>query len=290
MRNQKRKRVVRRRRTRTETGRKLMFARINHVAMVSSEYAMLGKFYEVLFGMKSSPNTRPQSAVTVGDGYVGLNFNPRRPGRPGGLDHFGIQVEDVETVFGRMEKKYPKVKWLKRPGNRPFAGISTHDPDGNMFDLSQKDMANRAEIYTEADWQQDRTISHYAVRTMNPEACAEFYCDVFDLQPANRAEGDDNHYVTDGRMTVVLMPWDVTKFAGTGIARPGPDHIAFKVESMDAFKQDMQAMIERNQNLAPPGVGIGPEGKARLDLQLASAPYAQAFISDYDNVMVAISE
>jgi catechol 2,3-dioxygenase-like lactoylglutathione lyase family enzyme len=258
--------------------------------MVSTNYAMLGKFYEVLFGMKTSPNTRPQSAVTVGDGYVGLNINPRRPGRAGGLDHFGVQVQDVETVFERMRKKYPQVKWLKRPGNRPFAGITTHDPDGNIFDLSQADMENRADVYTDEEWQQDRSISHFAVRTLHPEACAEFYCDVLDLQPANRQEGDGNYYVTDGRMTVVLMPWDITDYANTGISRPGPDHFAFKVESVDAFRQDMQAMIERNQNLTPPGVGIGPEGRARLELFAASTPYAQYHLSDLDNVMIAVGE
>ena len=44
-----------------------------------------------------------------------------------------IEVEDVETVYDRLRKSYPTVKWLKRPSNRPFAGISTHDPDGNVF-------------------------------------------------------------------------------------------------------------------------------------------------------------
>ena len=267
-----------------------MFAKINHVAMVSTNYALLGKFYEVLFGMKTSPNTRPQSAVTVGDGYVGLNINPRRPGRAGGLDHFGVQVEDAETVLERMEKKYPQVKWLKRPGNRPFAGITTHDPDGNVFDLSQSNMENREDIYEDGEWRQDRTISHFAVRTLNPEACAEFYCDVLELQPANREEDDENFYVTDGRMTVVLMQWDITNYAGAGISRPGPDHFAFKVESINAFKEDTQAMIDRNQNLGPPGVGIGPEGKARLELFEKSTPYARHYLSDIDNVMLAVGE
>ena len=267
-----------------------MFAKINHVAMVSTNYAMLGKFYEVLFGMKTSANARPQSAVTVGDGYVGLNINPRRPGRAGGLVHFGVQVEDTETVFERMSKKYPEVKWLKRPGNRPFAGITTHDPDGNIFDLSQANMENRKDVYTDGEWQQDRYISHFAVRTLHPEKSAEFYCDVLDLQMGNREEGDENYYVSDGRMTVVLMPWDITKYADTGISRAGPDHFAFKVESLDAFKADTAAMIERNQNLTPPGVGIGPEGKARLDLFDRSTPYAQHYLSDLDNVMLAVSE
>ena len=267
-----------------------MFAKINHVAMVSGDYAMLGKFYEVLFGMRTARRARPDSAVAVGDGYVGLNFNPRRPGRAGGLDHFGLEVADVETVFERLDKRYPEIKWLKRPGNRPFAGITTHDPDGNMFDLSQADMGNRDDVYTEGEWAQDRIVSHYAIRTVNAEACAEFYAEMFELKPANREAGDPNHYVTDGRMTLTLMPWDITEFEATGISRPGPDHLAFRVESLDAFKDDMRSMIERNQNLTPPGVGIGPEGKARLELFRRSSPYARFHMSDLDNVLIAVGE
>ena len=126
-----------------------MFSKINHVACVSDNYGQLAEFYKAVFGMKTSERTRPGRAVTVGDGYVGFNINPRRAGRSAGLDHFGIQVEDCPTVFERMKKKYPTVKWLQRPATRPFAGISTHDPDGTMFDISQKDMKNRTSVYVE---------------------------------------------------------------------------------------------------------------------------------------------
>src|SRR5213596_195421 len=120
-----------------------MFSKINHVAIVSENYAQLAQFYIAAFGMRTSAKSRPSRAVTVGDGYVGLNINPRRAGRSAGLDHFGIQVEDADLCFERMRKKYPTVKWLQRPSTRPFAGISANDPDGNVFDISQKDMANR---------------------------------------------------------------------------------------------------------------------------------------------------
>jgi len=87
-----------------QTGGEFMFAKINHVAMASANYALVGKFYEVLFGLKTSKNPRPEAAVAVGDGYVGLNINPRRPGRAGGLDHFGIQVDTPEALDVILER------------------------------------------------------------------------------------------------------------------------------------------------------------------------------------------
>ena len=33
-----------------------MFAQINHMAMISPHYAQLGKFYEAVFGLKTSAN------------------------------------------------------------------------------------------------------------------------------------------------------------------------------------------------------------------------------------------
>lgn len=267
-----------------------MNTKINHVAVVSSNYAMLGKFYEVLFSMKTSPSARPNSAVTVGDGYVGLNINPRKPGRAGGLDHFGVQVENTEEVFDRISTNYPNINWLKRPGNRPFAGITTHDPDGNIFDLSQADMENRTDVYTDGEWQQKRSVSHFALRTLNPENCAEFYCNTLGLTMATRAENDKNYYVSDGRISLVLIPWDIKDYAGTGISRTGPDHMAFKVESYQSFKEDYISMIERNQTLTAPAFGVGPEGRNRLALMESSIPYAQHFMSDLENVILAVHQ
>ncbi|HYS76438.1 MAG TPA: VOC family protein, partial [Burkholderiales bacterium] len=75
-----------------------MPAKIRHIAIVSDQYALEGRFYEAVFGMKTASDTRPERAVTVSDGYVGLNINPRKAGRPAGLDHFGLEVEDAQAV------------------------------------------------------------------------------------------------------------------------------------------------------------------------------------------------
>src|ERR1043166_270124 len=126
---------------------KAMTAKLKHLAIVSDQYTLLERFYQAMFGMKSSPDNPPAGAVVVSDGYVGLNINPRKgkAGRQAGLDHFGFEVDDVETVYERMRKNYPSIKVLQRPSNRPFAGISTHDPAGNVFDLSAKSMENRTD-------------------------------------------------------------------------------------------------------------------------------------------------
>ena len=270
-----------------------MFSKINHVAIVSYDYAQLAQFYAAVFGMRTSAKTRLGSAVTVGDGYVGLNINPRRAGRAAGLDHFGIEVEDSETAFERMRRKYPSVKWLQRPSNRPFAGISTHDPDGNMFDISQKNMTNRTSVYRDQEVGgsvNPRHINHVALRTMRADDMAEFYRDVFELASANKAAGDRNHYLTDGHMTLVIMPWDITDYDGTGIITAGMDHIGFKVESIEKFKSDVARIAADNPLLAPAPVGTGAEGEKLLDLFRRSCPLGQHQMADCDGVLIDVAE
>jgi catechol 2,3-dioxygenase-like lactoylglutathione lyase family enzyme len=263
-----------------------MFAKLNHLAIVSENYTLNGRFYEAMFGMRGASRSRIENAIAVTDGYVGLNINPRRAGRGAWLEHFGVEVEDVETVFQRMRQKYPKIEWLKRPSNRPFAGITTHDPNGNVFDLSQKKMANRTDIYEKGEWRQDRYISHVALRTLDPDAMADFYADVFGFDRRNRHEGDNNQYVTDGRVTLVLMPWHITDYDGTGIVSPGMDHIGFTVESMEKFEADLERVKGDNAHLAPREFG-GAEGKARLALAERSCPLAERYFGDPDGVLLA---
>ena len=103
--------------TRREYG---MFAQLKHLAIVTSNANHEGDFYRDVFGLKRSGLARAGGAVVVRDGYVGLNLNPRAPGRQGGFDHFGFEVQDVELVYSRFKENYPKVRVLKRPGNRPW--------------------------------------------------------------------------------------------------------------------------------------------------------------------------
>ncbi len=266
-----------------------MFAQLKHVAIVSDNYALVGRFYEAVFKMRTSGRARPESAVVVGDGYIGLNINPRRAGRQAGFDHFGFEVEDVETVFARFKEKYPSIQVLKRPVNRPFAGITTHDPAGNVFDLSQKGMENRTDVYEDREWQQERYINHFALRTVMPEALAQFYVDVFELRPIEKPGHDTNFYLSDGRVTFMIMPWEISDYDGAGIERPAPDHLGFKVENVEAFKKELAALTARNPHLSPSPVGSGPEGEARLRL-FARCPFGRHRLADPDGVLIDVCD
>jgi hypothetical protein len=60
-----------------------------------------------------------ERTIIVSDGNIGFAFLRRPPGYPGGIDHFGIEVDDLDTVFARMKERYPKVGWLNDPPTDP---------------------------------------------------------------------------------------------------------------------------------------------------------------------------
>ena len=264
-----------------------MASRINHVAIMSANYALEYKFYESYFGMKSSPKARSSRSAHIGDGYVGLNIGPRRAGRPGRFDHFGIQVDDLDATIEKLGTYGVKV--LKRPVKRPFANYSTHDPDGNVFDLTEAGGDNIKGIYSDNDWEQDRTISHLGLRTMHAEQMAEFYTEAFDLKPTNGPVPEGGYGVTDGRMTLMIMQWDLDDYASTGIVGPGLDYLGFKVESIEAFAKDVDEIAANNPLIAPSPVGTGPEGAARLEM-LRRTSIGSYHLADPDGVLIDVTE
>jgi catechol 2,3-dioxygenase-like lactoylglutathione lyase family enzyme len=261
-------------------------AKINHIAIVSENYALSARFYESLFGMRTAMQGTTRRAVTVGDGYVGLNINSRKAGRPARLDHFGIQVDDIESALARLRSDYPQIEWLERPATRPFAATTTHDPTGNVFDLSQRRLQQG--LYAEDHALTPRHISHLGLRTLNAEATAKFYSEMFGLRLEHRAN-DPNFYVSDGHVTIVIMPWHIGDYNGTGIVSPAPDHIGFTVESLDAFRADLATMAGDNPRLAPFPFGSGSEGRARLELARRSCPLCGEHLTDVDGVVLSAS-
>lgn len=263
-----------------------MFAKLNHVAIVSDNYAAQGVFYRALFDLKSGSTSRFEaSALAIGDGYVGMNINPRAPGRQAGLDHFGIQVDDIDVVRERVARKWPKIEIIQRPGNRPFAGLGIHDPAGTYFDLSHKAMKNRDQVYEKPAWEQDRVFTHFALRALDPEGLASFYHEVFEL-PLTHENG--LFRLSDGRISFIIIPWKISDYLGSGIERPALDHLGFEVESLDAFERDL-TFCERNPDLRPKSFDASEETKVRRTL-FEKTQLGDRYMADLDGVLLAIRE
>ena len=240
-----------------------MPSRVNHVAIASDHYAINGRFYELLFGMKTSSKPRPARSVVLGDGYVGMNCIPRRDGRYSGLDHFGIEVDDLEDTIARIKRFDPSLSAVKRPPIRPFAAYSAHDPDTNIFDLSGPSM-DKKDVYAENNWSGKRRISHIALRTRHAERCAQFYVEVFGLKPLNRT--DDNWYLSDGRMVLMIIPWRIADYYAQDPARTGLDHIGFEVEFGRAGEEGHGVPDWGEPAHARPGVGVWVGGGGAAEI------------------------
>jgi catechol 2,3-dioxygenase-like lactoylglutathione lyase family enzyme len=224
--------------------------KLNHIASITVDAQSVAQFYATIFDMKFDRRaSRNGCTATARDGYVGLNFNACMPGRPGpcGLDHFGIEVEDIEESFAVATKKYPTVEWVKRSGTRPYAQVGIHDPDGQVIDINQKKMKTSISevqtngLYLDEDSAEPqlRHVEYLALRTPNPELCSEFYHDVFKMTPLNRQEDDEAFSLTDGRVALKLIPWKINDFDGMDANRPTLDHIGFRVEDADQVHSEI---------------------------------------------------
>ena len=232
-----------------------MSSRISHITSMSSNPMAVGTMYEAIFGLNfdKSPKS-PSYGEILTDGNVNLNLHHRLPGHRMGLDHFGIEVDDMEAVFDTLKSKYPSVGWVKRPPSCPYAGYLSHDLAGSIFALSEKGTArgngdfvretpDNFSRFSGGD-PAKRNFHHYAIRTRKLDECAEFYEDVFGFAHTGGKGDDPNHYLSDGTMTLVLIPWSIHDYAGISVTGRGPDHIGFKVDDAAVVTEEIDKFFQ----------------------------------------------
>ena len=157
------------------------------------------------------------------------------------------------------------------------------------FDLSQRNAENRDDIYARQIPRTTRRVDHFGLRTLHPAELAQFYNAVLDLEVSRRPD-DPNFYLFDGSITIVLEPWDIEDFAGTGIVSPGMDHIGFRVEDLSSFKAEVETLAINSPRLAPFPFGLSRESKARLELAERSCPLCVHHLADVDGVLLSVHD
>jgi catechol-2,3-dioxygenase len=168
----------------------------------------------------------------------------------------------------------------------PFAGLRSHDPDGNQFDLSQKGMANVREGYVEFGWEQPRWINHICIRTARPGYLAEFYEKVFELKVDQRLSDEGSFYVSDGKVYIALRPWNMVTHRGMMV---GLDHFGFKVESIERTTKDIEALAASAPASAARKIAIGRDGPQRQK-NLEGCKLCKQPLADPDGVLLDLTD
>jgi predicted enzyme related to lactoylglutathione lyase len=261
--------------------------KIKHMAILSPATLHLSVFYETVFGMHADNAGR---TAHVTDGYVGMNINPMANGRKAGLNHYGFEVDDVKEIEARLHEAYPSIELVRRPSNRPFAGLTTHDPEGNIFDLSFAEYENRGSVYVREENRNPRYISHFMIPAVNAPALVKFYKEIFDFEELPKRGSDDpNTYLTDGMVTMIVHQWTLSSYGVGGLdGKPSIDHIGFHVESLEAFLADIDRLAETDPTLAPKEFRVGTdELRKELFQRTAIGKYQMA---DPEWVMLDITD
>ena len=113
--------------------------KLRHIALHTPDQEKTAEFYKQTFGMteawRGPMREDGNRAIYLTDGYINMAVLPARGGREG-IDHFGFQVEDMETTLKTAQVSGAKTEADKKPRDGRFAEMGVHDPVGQLVDVS----------------------------------------------------------------------------------------------------------------------------------------------------------
>src|SRR6185503_11926002 len=110
-----------------------MSARIRHLALYTENQQGMASCYKSVFGMKRITESFNQpNHGHISDGVIGLAVLRRRPGFHAALDHFGFEVDDVNSVLDNSRTSIRRCWSLKawnKSRSRCFAVTTRRGPN-----------------------------------------------------------------------------------------------------------------------------------------------------------------
>ena len=276
-----------------------MLAKIRHCAIWSDSCERSARFYKTIFGMKQfthepregelpnrgddQPN-RPRGQIS--DGVIGFALNPKPPGFRSGLDHFGFQLQDVDTVVSRIKQYYPDTILTSGLEGVSFVAMRIHDPVGTHIDIAKAGGGNLRDGYRRGEnWEHPRHLHHIAIRARQPTVLAQFYQKVFELIEEKELSSNKGICLTDGKTYLLIRPCDNNYYRSMS---QGLDHIGFKVESIEAVKKELDEIGKAFPESAPRKINIGRNGPF-IQRDMDECPLGQYAISDPEGVLIDLA-
>ena len=98
--------------------------------------------------------------------------------------------------------------------------------------------------------------------------------------------GDGSYYVTDGKVTIAVRPWDMMSYRGL---MAGLDHFGFKVENLETAKKDIENLAADRPASAARKIAIGRDGEKRQK-NLEACKLCRHALADPDGVLLDLTD
>jgi len=115
-------------------------AKIKHLAIKAEDQEKTATFYKETFGMteawRGPVRDDGKRAIYLTDGYINMAILPARGGEREGINHFGFQVEDMESTLKTATAQGATGDINTKPRDGRFAEMGIQDPTGTPVDVS----------------------------------------------------------------------------------------------------------------------------------------------------------
>ena len=216
-----------------------MDSRIRYLALGSEQPEKLAHFYSTYFGMKELGRSDGNVALT--DGFYNISIVKPHDGVEPGLNHFGIEIEDIREIEGRLEEFAPHADIKAEKGDLFHGEYRVTDPNGLAVSLSTK------HFNVPAGTRGLPAIRHVALSVSNNEEMLEFYQNIFGFREPTtsrniREKGLATRFAADGATSLAILRYpvdqDMEEPEGGWTAhhfKGGVNHFGFLVNDIQGF-------------------------------------------------------
>jgi catechol 2,3-dioxygenase-like lactoylglutathione lyase family enzyme len=217
--------------------------RIRYLAITAREPAALANFYATYFDMwLLGQNDDGDIAMT--DGFFNLTLLKQRAALGDedgalGVNHFGIEVDDLGEVERALAQVAPDVGLQSEPGDLFHGEARVRDPNGLPVSLSTKHFG------VEHEYRPLPSIRHIALSVPNNDAVLDFYSRVFGFSATSTTEKILKQtpplmarMAGDGSISLAILPEPaLLDEPPDGHRKPGVNHFGFLVPDIDHLKR-----------------------------------------------------
>ncbi|HVA22899.1 MAG TPA: VOC family protein [Chloroflexota bacterium] len=217
-----------------------MDSRIRYLALGSEQPEKLAQFYTTYFGMRELGRS-DGGDVALTDGFYNISIVKPQGGVEPGLNHFGIEIDDIREIEGRLEEFAPHADIQAENGDLFHGEYRVTDPNGLTVSLSTKHFS------VPAGSRGLPAIRHVALSTPNNDTVLDFYRNVFGFREpttslAIREKGLATRFAADGATSLAILRYpvdqDMEEPEGGWAARHfkgGVNHFGFLVNDIQNF-------------------------------------------------------